>query len=664
MVLAYISCNLYEKLIVNGLIVIFFVSVSSLIRLKEEGRSIFRKIIRGVIIGLLTISTMILSLEFESGNIFDARTVILSLAGLFYGPIPTGVAWAMALVFRIFKGTTGLLPGLLTITSASLIGLFWPLVEKRFLKNRYLNFLLLGLVVHIVSVLLFLISGVDSSYFSFVLPVFLIIFPLTTLVAGVIADNNAIYYRKSQEANEQKILLKYSIDATPHMEIYALDENLNYLLFNNFHRQQIKRYYNKDIAIGDYYLDNISHPRMKERLKKSFNQALLGKIKVQNSEVEVKKGKYLEEHFTPMFDKNGKVIGISVFSSDITEFKNREQAIFELSYLDPLTNIYNRRYFEEQVKKLIEDQYHLFSIITFDVNGLKLINDTFGHHYGDELLIKVANNLKNFFSEKDIVCRVGGDEYYIILPGQNYQKATLLLKRAKYEIEKEKIKGINISISGGVVTKTIKNSLEMAFQEAENLMYRNKLSEAKSHKSNFVKVLKDEVDKKRTIDVNHSDLVKALALKLALKLNLSKTEQNEIALIGEFCDIGKVGISKELLLKETALTAEEYEKIKTHPEIAFKILSVTEDYYPISYDVLSHHERYDGTGYPRGLKGEEIPFKARLISVCDAYIAMTTLRPYRKTKTKREALAEMRTNSGTQFDPLMVNEFIKMMEEE
>src|SRR5690554_1298378 len=197
MILANVSYDLYEKLIVNGLIVIFFVSVSSLIRLKEEGRSIFRKIIRGVIIGLLTISTMILSLEFESGNIFDARTVILSLAGLFYGPIPTGVAWAMALVFRIFKGTTGLLPGLLTITSASLIGLFWPLFEKRFFKNRYLNFLLLGLVVHIVSVLLFLISGVDSSYFSFVLPVFLIIFPLTTLVAGVIADNNAIYYRKS-----------------------------------------------------------------------------------------------------------------------------------------------------------------------------------------------------------------------------------------------------------------------------------------------------------------------------------------------------------------------------------------------------------------------------------------------------------------------------------
>lgn len=124
MILANVSYDLYEKLIVNGLIVIFFVSVSSLIRLKEEGRSIFRKIIRGVIIGLLTISTMILSLEFESGNIFDARTVILSLAGLFYGPIPTGVAWAMALVFRIFKGTTGLLPGLLTITSASLIGLF------------------------------------------------------------------------------------------------------------------------------------------------------------------------------------------------------------------------------------------------------------------------------------------------------------------------------------------------------------------------------------------------------------------------------------------------------------------------------------------------------------------------------------------------------------
>jgi len=178
-----------------------------------------------------------------------------------------------------------------------------------------------------------------------------------------------------------------------------------------------------------------------------------------------------------------------------------------------------------------------------------------------------------------------------------------------------------------------------------------------------MEVLADIIDRRDPYTAKHSHRVAKLAEATAWAMELSAKEIEEIALAGRVHDIGKVAISDYILLKNGSLSPEEYEAVKTHPRIGFEILSNLYLYKKCAHYVLYHHERFDGTGYPVGLKGEAIPLGARILAVADAYDAMTTDRPYRQGLTKQQALEELRRHSGTQFDPVVVNAFLAAQEQ-
>jgi len=346
---------------------------------------------------------------------------------------------------------------------------------------------------------------------------------------------------------------------------------------------------------------------------------------------------------------------------DITERKMREKQIEYLSFHDELTGLYNRRFFEEEMKRLDTKRQLPISIIMADLNGLKIINDSYGHEKGDELLKRTASILKDSIRDEDILARQGGDEFAVLLPKTQKEKAKKVLSRIKNETKKTSAENIPVSIALGVATKeNIEQDIEKIFKKADDNMYQNKLSESKSSKSNIVKGLLNTLSAKSSETKAHTQRLKNLSKKFGKKLRLSNSELNKLSLLATLHDIGKTSISEEILNKTDDLTKEEWEIMKEHSETGYKIALASNEFVLVAEKILSHHENWDGSGYPRGLAGEEIPYLSRIISIIDAYDVMTHERPYSKAISNEEALAEIDRFAGTQFDPDLAKEFIEL----
>jgi diguanylate cyclase (GGDEF)-like protein len=346
---------------------------------------------------------------------------------------------------------------------------------------------------------------------------------------------------------------------------------------------------------------------------------------------------------------------------NVMERKHQVEEIKYLSFHDSLTGLYNRRFFEEEMKRLDTPRNYPLTIVMGDLNSLKIANDAFGHEYGDELLKKAAFILKENCREDDIIARWGGDEFAIILPKTGSMETSKIISRiekSSSQVNKEKI---SLSISFGWDTKNNKEEkLNRVFKKAEDNMYKKKFTEYKSIHSLTIKTIINTLFEKSPREKNHSERVKNLSLKLAEELNLKQHEIDEIATLGLLHDIGKIIISREVLEKPTKLNEDEWIEIKKHPSIGYRMLSTTSEFSDIALGVLSHHEKWDGTGYPKGLKDEEIPLKSRIIALADAYDAMTSPRPYRPNGlSKAEAIEEIRKNLGKQFDPCIGKVFIE-----
>ncbi|MCF8001965.1 MAG: diguanylate cyclase [Halanaerobiales bacterium] len=376
-----------------------------------------------------------------------------------------------------------------------------------------------------------------------------------------------------------------------------------------------------------------------------------------------KNGKKIDVHLQgfPIELGNGH-IGMYAIYRDITERKERQKKIEYLSFRDQLTNLYNRRFFEEEMQRLDTKRQLPISIIMADLNGLKIINDSYGHKKGDELLKRTASILKDSIRDEDILARQGGDEFAILLPQTKKEKAKKVLSRIKNKTNKTSAENIPVSIALGVATKeNIEQDIEKIFKKADDKMYQNKLSENKSSKSNIVKGLLNTLGAKSPETKAHTKRMGNLSKKFGKKLNLSNSELNKLSLLATLHDIGKTTISEELLNKADNLTKKEWEIMKEHPETGYKIASSSNEFVLVAEEILSHHEHWDGGGYPRGLKGEEIPYLARIISIIDAYDVMTNERPYSQAISKDEALAEIGRCAGSQFDPELVEVFMEMI---
>lgn len=348
----------------------------------------------------------------------------------------------------------------------------------------------------------------------------------------------------------------------------------------------------------------------------------------------------------------------SNFKNNIYYFKD----IQRLSYKDKLTGLYNKSFLEEEILRLDTKRQLPISVIMGDINGLKLINDAFGHSMGDNTLKKAAKIMLNSFRSEDIIGRVGGDEFVAVLPKTTEKTALSIMDRIKNKCIKNPLDYIEISISFGVATKEFESEdISEILKKAEERMYFKKLKESKAAKQSMIKFLKKNLESITFETESHYERLKDLSLMLANELGLSDIEKDKLRLLCEFHDIGKVGISKSILQKKDSLNSEEWENVKRHSEIGYYIAKEFKDTLQVDELILVHHERWDGKGYPGFLKNEEIPIEARVFAIADAYDAMVNGRPYKIRMNNEEALKEIIEKSGSQFDPNIAKTFVYLM---
>jgi len=381
----------------------------------------------------------------------------------------------------------------------------------------------------------------------------------------------------------------------------------------------------------------------------------------------------------------------------LTIFANQAAVVIEnarlfeetkrLAATDPLTGVWNRRHIESRFRTEMERARrfgHALSVLVMDIDKLKLFNDTYGHPAGDEVIRTVAQVVLTSCRQIDIVGRYGGDEFAVILPETGARGAGTVAERILANLEKEPFEAprgskVPMSISiGAACYPADTDDPDRLFSLADAAMYRVKLAGGGQFASltvdpergpvasvaafDVLQGLLITVDAKDHYTFKHSREVTQHALALARHMGLSEEEISALEVAGSLHDVGKIGIPTDVLRKPGRLTPEEYKVVQEHPRLGHTLLRQLPQMETVLQAVLHHHERYDGTGYPDALKGEEIPLLARILAVADAFAAMVTDRPYRKALTLEEVLDEVRCEAGKQFDPELAERFVELVE--
>lgn len=368
---------------------------------------------------------------------------------------------------------------------------------------------------------------------------------------------------------------------------------------------------------------------------------------------------FLEDSAAPIKDYKGITIGVVLVFRDVTEKKDQRKKIEYLSFHDSLTGLYNRIFLEEELKRLDTERNLPISVIVGDMDGLKLTNDIFGHAAGDQLLIKAARVFRKVLRSDDIVARVGGDEFTILLPKTNEEEAKEIIERIKEEFSKIKVRAIKGSISLGWDTKyQVNDEILLIMDKAEERMYSAKILERENIKAAVIETIIDTLHGHSQKEKEHSKNVSLICESLGKAMNLSDVEIRRLREAGYLHDIGKI-VFNNTILKENK-TDQEYSELKQHPIIGYRILNSFDGTLDLAETILSHHEEWDGSGYPKGLKGEEIPILARIISVAEFYDEITN-KYDNSPMSSDEAVKELKRLSGKRFDPNIVDLFIKMI---
>ncbi len=375
---------------------------------------------------------------------------------------------------------------------------------------------------------------------------------------------------------------------------------------------------------------------------------------------------------------------IFYFIEDITEQVELQQKLYEQAITDPLTGIFNRRYFDDRLNqefKRANRHHRPFSTVIIDIDGFKQANDLHGHPFGDELLIKATQTFKQFLRKEDSVYRYGGDEFAMLLPETTKEGAIEVAERLRNGFIKNRIsdeRRIKLSLSIGISSFPEDGTNEKELiGAADQRMYHSKESGGNVITAYDSLIFSDHdietmlkslgnlahlMEKYRgyhTDGLNHSQSLRTLAIAIGKKMNLSKEQLILLEQASLLHDIGTVYIPAEVLKKNGELNENEWEDIKRHTLIGEEIIEMVSPSENIGMQKLKnivgqHHERLDGSGYPRGLRNEQILLEAQIIAVSDSYTAMLSKRPYRNAYTRKQALANINHQSGTAFHPGIV----------
>ena len=361
----------------------------------------------------------------------------------------------------------------------------------------------------------------------------------------------------------------------------------------------------------------------------------------------------------PIRNNRGDIAGVVIVIRDFTERRAKQKQIEYLSFNDYLTGLYNRRYMEDAIERLDTRRNLPLTLLIVDVNGLKLTNDAFGHEAGDQLLIKVSRLLSRVCRKNDVLGRMGGDEFCILLPHTDEKQAEAIKERIKAATAKVKLEPVIVSLAVGFAVKTApEQDVKAVMIEADNMMYRDKVKYGRAMRSQTIETILQNININYEQEQQHTERVSQYSEAIAAALSLSKREIAMVKTAGALHDIGKVMVPPRILNKPGMLSREEWEIIKRHPENGYQLLKSVDEYAYLAEYVLYHHERWDGSGYPEGLAGERIPLYSRIIAIADAFEAMTAVRPYQRMLSGEDAAAELVRCSGTQFDPDIVRVFV------
>lgn len=365
---------------------------------------------------------------------------------------------------------------------------------------------------------------------------------------------------------------------------------------------------------------------------------------------------------------------------------------------DGLTKLYNHRYFHEILKEYVnENRYEAFSIAMIDVDLFKLYNDIHGHSAGDRALLKIAGVLRKITRNNDIVARYGGEEFAIIFPNIEGNESLKAIERIRKAVENRFCSSNKnnefLTISVGVASfpkdgNTAKEVLDCADKAMytakhngrnKSILFSNNENDHNNLNNHYdlekmqnniksaylsaIYALAATIDAKDHYTYGHSENVSSYAVALAKAAGFEKEKIDIVRSAGLLHDIGKIGVPESILTKSDKLTSKEYEIMKKHVDISITIIKHIPSLIKVIPAIMSHHEWYDGNGYPRGIKGSNIPIEGRCLCIVDAFDAMTTDRPYRKALSTEQALNELQKYSGTQFDPNLVDVFIQLYEE-
>jgi len=372
--------------------------------------------------------------------------------------------------------------------------------------------------------------------------------------------------------------------------------------------------------------------------------------------------RFIADSGAPIRDKEGKVFGVVLVFRDVTDKKLQEDEIRYLSFHDKLTGLYNRAFFEREMERLDQAELLPLSLVIGDVNGLKLTNDIFGHEVGDKLLKTIAGILVKECYGEEIIARWGGDEFVIVLPRTSKDQVQTLCRQIQDHCGIMPEDPIRPNITFGAATKEVgANDMNQILKEAEDIMYRRKLLEGKSVRSSLITSLEKTLYARSYETEEHAQRILNIALKVGNEMGLSSSELDELGLLAILHDIGKIGIPDYILTKPIQLSPDEWREMKKHPEIGYRIAQSSPELSHVADLILFHHERWDGKGYPIGLKGNDIPKLARIVAVIDAYDVMTHSRPYKDAISAQEAVEEIRKCAGSQFDPVVAEFFTRVI---
>lgn len=484
---------------------------------------------------------------------------------------------------------------------------------------------------------------------------------------------------RSVPEEEDKVLLKSLLDSLREKEkqkslvldtvpslIWVVDHENSFLFANK--------------ACGNFWgvdPESLIGVKMEEILKMQDRELLLEvkekvlaekehmkmEVKLENSEGTYR---WLDIILTPVFDGRNGISSVTFTASDVTDRKDNEEELKYIGMHDSLTGLYNRLYFEEEIRRLDTERHYPISIIVCDVDGLKLINDILGHSKGDELLQAAAGIIRKPFRASDVVARIGGDEFAVILPTTDVNIVKEIAGRINKAVEDYNVnkKRTPLSLSVGFATGTSAVGIREIFKQADSSMYKNKFERSDLVKRIFIESMMGLVAEKDFRNEGQEERLRRLVLLLGQAVGMPFEEIRDIIHLSRVHDIGKVGIDETILFKKEPLNDEEWNEIKSHPEIGCRIARFSPEMTSIADFILQHHESWDGSGYPRGLKGSNIHIYSRIIAIIDAYEAMTSPRPYRDPLTHNEAVEELKKNSGIQFDPRLVDIFINLIDQE